>query len=414
MFDFLQSFRVAIRGLLTNKGRTLLTSLGITIGIASVVMVVSIGSGAQSLIVNQVKGVGSDLIGVLPGGRLEEGPPAVLFGITVTTLTLEDVEALNDPANVPNVVAATGYVKGGSTVSYGGDAIDTFFNGVSYTFTDVEDVKVEYGRFFDESEQRGLERVVVLGSQVVEELFNGTDPLGENIKIQREQFEVIGVFEQRGNAGFQNRDDQVFVPANVAQKLFLGIDYINMARVKIDGEENLDRARQDVEATLRERHDIRNPADDDFIVETSENAIDMLSSITDVLKFFLASIAAISLVIGGIGIMNIMLVSVTERIREIGLRKALGARRRRILEQFLLEAVTVTMIGGVAGITVGALMSAFVAIVVQSLGYDWDLVISGNAILTAFLVSCSVGIIFGFYPAKKAADLNPIDALRYE
>ena len=243
----------------------------------------------------------------------------------------------------------------------------------------------------------------MLGSQVVEELFNGTDPLGENIKIQREQFEVIGVFEQRGNAGFQNRDDQVFVPANVAQKLFLGIDYINMARVKIDGEENLDRARQDVEATLRERHDIRNPADDDFIVETSENAIDML-----------ASIAAISLVIGGIGIMNIMLVSVTERIREIGLRKALGARRRRILEQFLLEAVTVTMIGGVAGITVGALMSAFVAIVVQSLGYDWDLVISGNAILTAFLVSCSVGIIFGFYPAKKAADLNPIDALRYE
>ncbi len=414
MFDFLQSFRVAIRGLLTNKGRTILTSLGITIGIASVVMVVSIGSGAQSLIVNQVKGVGSDLIGVLPGGRLEDGPPAVLYGITVTTLTLEDVEALNDPANVPNVVAATGYVKGGATVSYGGDAIDTFFNGVSHTFTDVEDVKVEYGRFFDESEQRGLERVVVLGSQVVDELFNGTDPLGENIKIQREQFEVIGVFEQRGNAGFQNRDDQVFVPANVAQKLFLGIDYVNLVRLKVDGEENLDRARQDVEATLRERHDIRDAADDDFVVETSENAIDMLSSITDVLKFFLASIAAISLVIGGIGIMNIMLVSVTERIREIGLRKALGARRRRILEQFLLEAVTVTMIGGVAGITVGALMSALVAIVVQSMGYDWDLVISVNAIFTAFIVSCSVGIIFGFYPAKKAADLNPIDALRYE
>lgn len=414
MFDFFQTIQIAVRGLWRNKGRTALTSLGIMIGIASVVMVVSIGSGAQSLIINQIKSVGSDLIGVLPGGQLEDGPPAALLGVTITTLTLEDAEALQDPNNVSNVIAVTAYVKGGGTVSAGGEVEDTFFNGVSYTYPDVEEVKIAEGRFFDEFEQRGMERVVVLGSTVANDLFNGSDPIGENIKINREQFQVIGVLEERGNAGFQNRDDQVFVPVNVAQKLLLGVDFVNLIRMKIDGTENLDRAKYDVQVTLRERHEITDPADDDFMVETTENSIEMLSSITDVLKFFLAAIAAISLVIGGIGIMNIMLVSVTERIREIGLRKALGARRRRILDQFLMEAVVVTLVGGVAGVVIGAFMSTLVAIVVQSFGYQWDLVISANAIFTAFLVCCVVGVAFGYYPAKKAANLNPIDALRHE
>ena len=414
MFDFIQTIQIAVRGLWRNKGRTALTSLGIMIGIASVVMVVSIGSGAQSLIINQIKSVGSDLIGVLPGGQLEDGPPAAVLGVTVTTLTLDDVDALSDPSNVSNVVGVCGYVKGNATVTSGGTAEETFFNGVSFSYPDVEEVKIAEGRFFDEFDQKGMERVVVLGSTVAEELFNGSNSIGENIKINREQFQVIGVLEERGNAGFQNRDDQVFVPVNVAQKLLLGIDYVSLLRMKIDGTENLERAKYDVQMTLREQHEITDPKDDDFTVETTENSIEMLSSITDVLKFFLAAIAAISLVIGGIGIMNIMLVSVTERIREIGLRKALGARRRRILDQFLTEAIVVTLVGGVAGVLIGAFMSTLVAIIVQSLDYQWDLVISANAILTAFIVCCVVGVVFGYYPAKKAANLNPIDALRHE
>jgi putative ABC transport system permease protein len=414
MFDFLQSLKIALRGLLTNKGRAFLTSLGIMIGIASVVMVVSIGSGAQSLIINQVKSMGSNLVGVLPGAPVENGPPNALLGVVTTTLTVEDALALEDPINVPNVIAATPYVKGNGTVTYANNSYDTFYNGVSYNYINVEDVDVEFGRFFNLIEQNELDRVAVIGAQVRDELFNGSDPLGKDIKIQRETFRVIGVLEERGVAGFQNRDDQVFVPVTVAQKLLLGIDYVNIVRLKIDGEENIDRAKQDVAATIRERHRIKDPVNDDFMVESLDSAINTLGAVTDVLKFFLAAIAAISLVIGGIGIMNIMLISVTERIREIGLRKALGAKKRRILEQFLFEAIVITMIGGVAGIVVGASISVLVALVVQSQGYQWDLVVSGQAILVAFLVSTGVGITFGYYPAKKAADLNPIDALRHE
>ena len=414
MHAFLQSLQLATRALRANKGRAFLTSLGITIGIASVIMVISIGTGAQSLILNQIKSVGSNLIGVLPGGQMEDGPPAALFGITITTLDLEDAEALADPANVPNVEAVSAYVKGTGTATYQGEAVDTFFNGVSNTYLDVENVGLASGRFFDEVEQRGMSRVAILGWTVAEELFNGVDPIGEDIKIQRESFQVIGILEERGMSGFQNRDDQVFVPVTVAQKLLLGIDHISLIRMKVDEQENLDRAMNDVILTLREQHGIRDEKDDDFTVSSTDMAINMLGSITNVLKFFLTAIAAVSLVIGGIGIMNIMFISVTERIKEIGLRKALGAKKRRILEQFLFEAVVVTLIGGVLGIIVGSGISIIVALAAQQMGYQWDLVISFGAISMAFIVSCLVGIGFGYYPAKKAAELNPIDALRHE
>ncbi len=414
MNSFVQSLQLALKALTVNKGRAFLTSLGIMIGIASVIMVVSIGSGAQSLILNQVKSVGSDLVSILPGGQVEDGPPAAVLGITITTLDLEDAESLADTANVPNAVAVTPYVKGGGTVSYGAESIDSFFNGVSYQYPAVEDVKVEDGRFFSEVEANSLDRVVVIGSEVADQLFNGTDPIGKDIRIQKESFKVIGIFEERGVVAFQNRDDQVFVPVEVAQKLLLGIDYVSLIRVKVDSSENVDRALYDVKETLRVNHNIRDPKDDDFTVESLDNAVDMLTSITNVLKFFLASIAAVALVIGGIGIMNIMFISVTERTREIGLRKAIGAKKRRILEQFLFEAVIVTLVGGVSGILVGGIISVFVALVAQSYGYRWDLVVSLEAVALAFGVSCFVGVVFGYYPAKKAAELNPIDALRHE
>jgi putative ABC transport system permease protein len=414
MYDFLQSLKVAIRGLLIHKGRAFLTSLGITIGIASVVMVVSIGSGAQSLITNQVTSLGSNLISVLPGGRFEDGPPVAMMGITVTTLKLEDADAINDPVNVPNVVAACAYVKGAATVTFGSEALDSFANGVSYTYTDVENAIISDGRFFTEQEQDSFGKVVVLGATVASDLFNGVDPIGQTIKVNREPFTVIGVLDARGAVAFQDRDNQVFIPVSVAQKIIFGLDYINLMRVKVDSSENIDRAKADIEATIRVLHDIRDPKDDDFMVESIANLVGMLMTITGVLKFFLAAIAAISLVIGGVGIMNIMLVSVTERTREIGLRKALGAKKGRILEQFLFEAIVVTLIGGTAGIAIGVLISGLVALVVQSMGYDWDLVISWSAVFIAFSVSCAVGMVFGYYPAKKAANLNPIEALRHE
>jgi len=412
--DFVGSLKVAARGLMLHKGRAFLTSLGITIGIASVVMVVSIGSGAQSLITNQITSLGTNLISVLPGGRFDDGPPVAMMGITVTTLKLEDAEAINDPVNVPNVIAACAYVKGAVTVNAGGEAVDSFANGVSYTYTDVESAVISDGRFFTEQEQNGIEKVVVLGATVAEEVFNGVDPIGQTVKINREPFTVIGVLEKRGAVAFQDRDDQVFIPVTVAQKIIFGLDYINLIRVKIDSGDNLERAKSDIEATIRARHDIRDPKDDDFMAESIATLVGMFTAITGVLKFFLTAIAAISLVIGGVGIMNIMLVAVTERTREIGLRKALGAQKRRILEQFLFEAIVVTLLGGVAGIIIGVAVSALVALAVRSLGYDWSFAISGTAIFIAFSVSCAVGVVFGYYPAKKAANLNPIEALRHE
>ncbi|HCW32853.1 MAG: hypothetical protein UT36_C0005G0018 [Candidatus Peregrinibacteria bacterium GW2011_GWF2_39_17] len=406
--------KLALKSLFINKGRTFLTSLGIMIGIASVIMVISIGSGAQSLILNQIKSIGSDLIGILPGGQIENGPPVAVLGITITTLTLKDAEALSNLNNVPHSIAVTPYVKGNGIASYGGEAIDAFYNGVSYQYLEVEEVDLGNGRFFTQNEQQSMERVAILGSSVANDLFSGSDPLGKNIRLNRETFRVIGILKERGTVGFQNRDNQIFIPVTVAQKILLGINYVSLIRVKINNTQNMEQAEQDILMTLRERHNIRDSKDDDFTVARIDTAITTLGAITNVLKFFLASIAAISLIIGGIGIMNIMLISVTERIREIGLRKALGAKPKSIRNQFLLEAMIVTIIGGIIGITFGSLVATLVAFLAQKMGYQWDLIISPNSIILSLMMSCLIGIGFGYYPAKKAANLNPINALRHE
>jgi putative ABC transport system permease protein len=254
----------------------------------------------------------------------------------------------------------------------------------------------------------------VLGFEVKEKLFGENDPLGVNIKIKKEEFRVIGVAEKKGTAAFENQDALVFIPVSTAQKIMLGIDYVSIARVKIDSEENTSQAVEDIRRALRDRHNLDKNEPDDFSIRAQTQAIEIFSSITDSLKYFLAAIAAISLLVGGIGIMNIMLIAVVERTREVGLRKALGAKNRNIMNQFLAESVVVTFVGGMVGIIFGALVSFLVAVVAHQLGYDWDFVISYQAILLSCSISILVGLIFGIYPARKAAKLNPIEALRYE
>lgn len=396
-----------------NKVRSFLTMLGIIIGIMSVIIVMSVGSGAQSLILNQIKSMGSNLIGVLPGKSDEKGPPASVYGITITSLKDADGEAVIK-SGYPHVLAFTSYVKGTDTVVWGENKTDITFVGTGASLPTVEDAAVASGRFFTDEENNGVARVAVLGSQIVDDLFLGDDPIGKTIKIKKTNFTVIGVMKSRGVSGFQNQDNQIFVPIKSAQKLLLGIDYVSYMRMKVDSGENVDDSISFVEDILRDRHNITNPENDDFSVRSMAQGLDALNTITNALKLFLVAVAGISLVVGGIGIMNIMLAAVQERTREIGLRKAVGAKSKKITEQFLIETVLITFIAGLIGIAVGIFISVLVAAIAHSQGYDWDLVISPFSIFLGCAVSIGIGLVFGIIPAKRANHLDPIEALRYE
>ena len=396
------------------KFRSFLTILGIIIGIASVIIVMAIGASAQQLIIAQVSGVGSNLVGVLPGASDEKGPPASVLGIVTTTLKQSDLDAVLLKKNVPNAVAASGYVSGIGTAKYKNNSRQNNFQGVSADFIDVEKNDLSSGRFFTDEEDSGLARVAVLGSNTAKELFENEDPIGKMFSLKDVNFTVVGVLALKGGSAVSNPDELVYMPLSTAQKILLGIDYLNFMRVKIDNPENITRAVADIKYTIRTQHRIKNPNDDDFSVRDTAQALNMITNITNVLKYFLAGIAAISLLVGGVGIMNIMLISVTQRIREVGLRKAVGARNRHIITQFLIEAVFITLVGGIIGIIFGILISLLAAVVINALGYEWEFLISFSSIVVATMVSAAIGLLFGLYPARKAARISPMEALRYE
>ncbi|GAF72354.1 unnamed protein product [marine sediment metagenome] len=390
--------------------------LGIIIGVGAVIIIMAVGAGAQSLILAQVESLGTNIIGVMPGSSEDEGPPAAIMGIVITTLTYDDVQALRKKKNVPNIVEVVGYTKGVDTVSWGAHKYDTNLSGSTIGYLEVEGGEVEQGRFFIEDEERNMAKVVVLGSTVKDELFGESEAVGQRVKIKKHTFEVIGVMKERGTVAFQDYDDQVFLPLKTMQKLIAGVNHLGLLRAKIDHEDNIEQAIADVEMTMRDQHDITDQSgkSDDFTIRSAAEALDVITTITDALKYFLAAMAALSLLVGGIGIMNIMLVSVTERTREIGLRKAVGANNFNIMSQFLMEAVAVTLIGGVAGIIGGAIISYIISVVAHFLGYDWAFIVSFLSIVLAVSVSMLVGLVFGLYPARKASKLEPVEALRYE
>lgn len=408
------TFTTAITALARKKSRTALTMLGIVIGIASVIIIMSVGASAQELILGQIRGVGTNLIAVLPGAADEKGPPAAALGITITTLTRGDVEAITERRNAPHVVAATGYVRGVVGAQWRERDLDVNIMGVMASYPQVEEAPLAMGRFFSAEEEKSQARVAVIGPEIQRNLFGDSSPLGQQIKLQRHNFTVIGVLEPRGTRGFQTQDNYVIVPLATAQKNILSIDHVSFIRARVDDERNIDQAKQDIAATLRERHDIRSGQPDDFDIRDQRQQLDVLMGITDALKIFLAAIAAISLIVGGIGIMNVMLVSVLERTREIGLRKAIGASVQAILTQFLMEAVLLTLVGAVVGILVGVVVAYLVSIIAGFLGYEWVLIIPITSVLLACVVAVGIGLTFGVYPARRAARMDPIEALRYE
>ena len=407
--------KIAYKNLLAAKFRSFLTILGIIIGIASVIIIMAIGTSAQELILDQVRSVGSNLAAVFPGASEEEGPPAGAFGVTITTLKIDDLGAILKKQNAPNVVSGAAYVNGNKTVQFADKSKSTSFTGTNASYVEVENVNVSAGRFFSEEDNNNLSRVAVLGSDIAADFFGtNLDPVGKKIKIGDQSFQVIGVLESRGSAAFSNQDTAVFIPLLTAQKILLGIDYVNFIRVKIDSEENVDRAIADIKTTVREQHRIKNPEDDDFSVRDQRAGLEAISGITGAIKYFLTAIAGIALLVGGIGIMNTMLISVNERIREVGLRKALGARHSTILFQFLSESVVITLIGGIVGIILGTVVSFLAAVIIQQLGYVWPFIVTPASIFLATAISFLVGIFFGLYPARHASKLNISEALRYE
>jgi len=411
MIKFKYILLSALEAIRLNKSRSFLTVLGIVIGVASIIMIMSLGSGAQNLILGEISQMGAETVMVLPG---DFNDPQAVFS---DSLTIRDYEAILVPANAPNLVSAMPAVIIPGNVSYLGETYTpgVMLGAAAEFFGQTFNVFPSAGVMFTDVDINSNARVAIIGNTVKNELFGPSDAVGERINIRGTQFRVVGVYGQTGQRGVFDIDDLVIVPYTTAQTYLVGSNHFQRIIARADSPDNVDKLAHDIRATLRETHNLYPGEKDDFAVVTQQGLLDQISVIIGILTAFLTAVVAISLVVGGIGVMNIMLVSVTERTREIGLRKALGATKRAILWQFLTEAVVLTMAGGVIGILLGGLASFGISIVLsQTVAAGWSFSFPVGAAVLGVGVSAAVGLIFGLYPAKRAADKSPIEALRYE
>lgn len=407
------SFKTALSGLKAHKSRSILTILGIVIGITAIIVVMSLGQGAQNLILSQIQGIGSKTIAIVPG-RQPKGPTDIIASFT-DSLKPQDMTALMQKNNVPHLAEIMPVVFGSEAAVYGTNTYRPTIFGVTDLFSSIYDVYPGQGRLFTDDEVKSYADVVVIGSKVQDELGVNENLLNQKIKINGRNFTVIGILPKKGQSSLVNFDETAIIPYTTAQQYVFGRKYFDRIVVEADTEANVPETVNDITVTLRNAHNITDPSKDDFYIETQAQAMETVSTITDVLTMFLTSVAAISLLVGGIGIMNIMLVSVTERTREIGLRKALGATEGNILTQFLLEAVILTAIGGAIGIFLGSSFSFLISLVLSKvLATNWAFTFPINAAILGLGVAAFIGLIFGLYPARQAAHKSPIEALRYE
>ncbi len=407
------TFKTAIIGLKTNKLRSVLTILGIVIGVGAIILIMSLGKGAQNLILGQIQSIGSKIIGISPGRR-PQGPTDIINTFT-DSLKQKDLDLLKKKENVPHLDKIMPVVFGSETAAHENETYRPTIFGVTDSFAEIYDMYPSEGRNLTDDEIKGYSDVAIIGSKVKDELFGNEDALGQKMKIKGRNFKIIGILPQKGQFSFLNFDDIAVIPYTTAQQYIFGIKYFNRIAVEADSEANVPQTVEDIKTTLRISHNITDPEKDDFFIETQAEAMKTVGTIMSVLTLFLAAVAAISLLVGGIGIMNIMFVSVTERTREIGLRKAVGATNKDILNQFLLEAITLTITGGIIGIAGGVILSYLVSVVLgKVLGLSWSFTFPVSAALLGIGVSALVGLIFGIYPARQASLKNPIEALRYE
>ena len=400
-----ESFLMAWASLIANKMRSILTMLGIIIGVAAVIALVSIGNGVKQDIQNSISSLGSNLLMVMPGAPRTPGVRPSQG--SMKSLKVSDYQAIS---KLDGVKAASPYTANSYVTIYQSKNWTTTVSGVSSNFQDVNNWTMAEGRFISSKNVENRERVAVVGQTVVKNLFAGEDPVGKEIRVKNIPFRVIGVLNSKGNGTMGNdQDDVIFIPYTTAMERVEGVDYLRMVYVVASDDNGIDRLQSDIENLLRVRHSIKDTNLDDFNIQNMKSIMETMEQTTGTLTLFLGAVAAISLVVGGIGIMNIMLVSVTERTREIGIRKALGATYFVIVTQFLIEAVVISLMGGLIGIALGIGASKLIG-----LASGMSTVISVPTIVLSFAFSMAIGLVFGIYPARKAAKLNPIDALHYE
>ena len=407
--NILMIFRVALRAIWRNKVRSLLTALGIIVGIAAVIAVIAIGNGASSQMKNSISSMGNNLVMIFPGS-MRSGGMHMGAGAS-NTLTAEDGEQLEN--DYPELVAAqTPMVRASAQVIYGENNWSTQVSGVGTGFPLVRGWNVGSGTFFTEEDVHAGKRVVILGQTVVDNLFPGTDPIGKTMRVKNMSFKVIGVMEKKGsNSMGQDQDDLLIMPYTTVRRTLQNsvFNNVNQLLVSLHDMDDLEEAKTEFTALLRQRHRLKADKEDDFTIRDMTEITEMVTSISSTITVLLGAVASISLIVGGIGIMNIMLVSVTERTKEIGLRMAIGARPIDILMQFLLEAMTLACVGGLLGTILGVIGAKLVGNI-----QNWPILITESSVVVSFAFSAVVGVFFGFYPAYRASNLNPIDCLRYE